>query len=454
MAGISAAGVGSGLDVESIISSLMAVERQPLRLISQRQSEIQAKISAFGSLKSAMSKFQDSLSTLKNVSSFQKFATVSSDESVFTATAASNAVAGRYTISFLNSDPAHQLAKSHKMNSSGFADSSTATGVSGTMEVSVNGTSFSINVDNTNDSLDAIRSAINSHVDNDNLVTATIINVDDGLGGTESRLLLTSDETGEDNSIALTDTTGNVAAGLGMATAEAAQNAVFSLDGYTVTSQTNVIKDAIQGITVTLEGKSDTAQTLNVSYDKDAVKESINEFVAAYNELVSTLKTLRSGELKGDNSVISIESQLRSVFNSSPGLSGNYNYLSEIGIKTNKQGELSVDNSELDSALATSYADVAELLGNNDQGYVFRLDTLADQLLGNNGIIKTKNESLNTQIDNLKDRRADVEYRLELIEQRYRKQFGALDSLLANLTATGNYLSQQLANLPGPRTSV
>ena len=185
---ITATGLGSGLDIESIVSGLLAVERRPLDVLSQRKSEIASKISAFGQLKSAVSTFQDSMSSLKSLSAFQVFSATSSNEDVFSATAGSDAVAASYSIEFLNSDANHQLAQAHKMNSTNFADATTSTGAAGTMQIDVGGNSFTIDVDGSNDTLQGIRDAINNAAGNDNLVTASIIKVSD----TESRLILTA----------------------------------------------------------------------------------------------------------------------------------------------------------------------------------------------------------------------------------------------------------------------
>ncbi len=445
---ITATGLGSGLDIESIVSGLMALERRPLEVLSKRQSEIEFKISAFGQLKSAISKFQDSMSSLKSLSAFQVFSSTSSNEDVFTATASSNAVAGSYSIEFLNSNVDHQLAQAHKMNSTIFADATSSTGAAGTMQIDVGSSSFTIDIDSTNDTLQGIRDAINNASGNDNVVTASIIKVSD----TESRLILTADKTGVDNSISLTDNSGNVASTLAMTTKDAAQNAKFTIDGFLIERSTNVIDDAIEGVTITLKAKSDSAQTLDVAYDTDSVKESVQGFIDAYNEMNSTLRSLRQGGLQGDNSLLSVESQFRSVFNTTPtGLTTALSALSEIGIKTTKNGDLSLDSSELESKLGTDYEGVAQLLANDDQGFVFRLKNAADALLSQDGLIATRTDSLDSQVGDIEDRKAGIEYRLEQVELRLRSQYAALDTLVSNLNATGNYLAQQLVNLPGPR---
>jgi flagellar hook-associated protein 2 len=296
--------------------------------------------------------------------------------------------------------------------------------------------------------LQGIRDAINNAAGNDNLVTASIIKVSD----TESRLILTADNTGADNAITLTDNSGNVASTLAMTTKDAAQNAKFSIDGFLIERSTNVIDDAVEGVTITLKAKSDNAQTLDVAYDTESVKESVQGFIDAYNEMNSTLRNLRQGGLQGDNSMLSVESQFRAVFNTTPtGLTTSLKALSEIGIKTTKNGDLSLDSSELESKLASDYEGVAQLLANDDQGFIFRLESAADSLLDPEGLIATRTDSLDSQVGDIEDRKISIEYRLEQVEQRLRSQFAALDSLMSNLNATGNYLAQQLSNLPGAK---
>jgi flagellar hook-associated protein 2 len=444
MATITSTGLGSGLNVESIISGLMAVEQRPLNILNQKQSDIESKISAFGNLKSALSTFQSSLSSLKSISAFQVFSATSSDETSFTASASSSAVAGSYTIDF--SGAGHQLAQAHKIVSTNFTDATTSTGASGTLQIDVGTGSFTVDVNGANDTLNGIRDAINNASGNNSLVTASVIQV----SSTESRLVLTSKNTGTANAISLTDNSGNVASTLATTTKDAAQNAIFSIDGFQIERSSNVISDAIQGVTINLKQKGSAAQTLTVGYDTSSVEESVQSFVDAYNTLNGVIKKLRQGDLQGDNSILTLESQFRNVFNSTPGgLNTSLKYLSEIGVTTTENGDLTVDNTKLDSKLASDYQGVAELLANNNQGYVYRLDSAASALLDNNGLIATRTDSLDSQVSDIETRKLNVQYRLTQIEQRLRSQFSALDSLMSNLNATSNYLTQQLSNLPG-----
>ena len=189
---------------------------------------------------------------------------------------------------------------------------------------------------------------------------------------------------------------------------------------------------------------------LDVAYDTAAVKTSVEEFVSAYNALRSTISTLKDGDLKGDNTLVSMQSLLRNVLNTEPsGLTTALTTLSEIGIKTERNGDLSLNASELDDALASDYAGVAELMADDDQGYAFRLEALATDMLEVDGLIDSRTDGINARIDSISDRIDNMEYRLEIIEARYRSQFSALDSMLAQMQSTSNYLTQQLQNLPG-----
>jgi len=440
---ITATGLGSGLDIESIISSLMAVERRPLNILNLRQQDIQAKISAIGQLSSALSDFKSSMSGLKSLSSFEIYAATSSNESVFTASATSDAVAGSYSIDV--SQVGQQLAQAHKMQSAAQSSSTFNTGAVGTLQIGLaSGASFSINIDSNNDSLGGIRDAINNAADNVG-VTATVVN-----GTAGSQLVLTANNSGTDNAITLSDISGNVSTTLAMTDYQTAQNAIFSVDGIEVQSQSNTVSDAIQGVTINLKSLGSGANTLTITKDVEKVKQSVQGFVDAYNKLSSTLKSLRAGKLSGDNVLLSIESQLRSVFNTPPsGLITGFSYLSDIGVTTDDKGNLSLSSSKLEAQLNSDFDGVAELLANNDQGYVYRLESVASTLLGSNGLIDSRKDTLDNQSSSLDDRKANIEYRLELIEKRYRRQFSSLDTLMSNLTATGNYLAQQLSNLPG-----
>ncbi|MFV2055956.1 MAG: flagellar filament capping protein FliD [Thiohalomonadales bacterium] len=440
---ITSAGVGSGLDIESLITGLMSIERRPLQFLEQRQSETKSQISAIGKLSSAISDFKSSMGALKSLSSFEIYTATSSDDTVFTATADSQAAAGSYNIDFSNNG-SNQLAVAHKAQSAFFTDTTTSTGAAGniTINQAALGQSFTVAIGSGTDSLEDIRDAINNAPDNIG-VSATIISVDSG-----SRIILSSDDTGTDSSMTITDSSGV----LGFTDYTVAQDAVFQVNGNTVTSQTNTNANAIQGVTINLTtlGAAGSSQTLVVANDTASVTESVQGFVDAYNTFAGAMSKLETGELKGDRSISRIESRIRGIFNTAPtGLSTSLGYLSEIGITTTSTGDLSLDTDKLEKQLALNFSGVSELLANDAEGYVYRLEDMATEYLAIDGLIDGKKDMLESRSDDLDSGILRAEYRLEIIEKRFRTQFTALDGLVANLSATGNFLFQQLGNLPG-----
>lgn len=445
MAAISSPGIGSGLDINGLIGALMAAERLPLGGMNSRKEELNADLSAYGRLKGAISDFKSAMGSLGAIDKFSINAASSSNDSIFTVGASSTAVPGSYSIDF-SDNGTNQLAQAHKLSSLDFADTSSSIAASGTLRIDVGGNSFDVVIDASNDSLDGIKNAINAAADNTG-VTATVITVDSG-----SRLLLSSDKTGAANSVTLSDVSGNVAATLGMTTVAAAQDAVFLLDGNQVTSASNTVTGAIEGVTIELNalGAAGTTETLTVSRDIDAVKENVQAFVDAYNDLRGMIGYLSKGDLQGDNTLISIQSEMRNIFNTAPtGLNTSLKFLSEVGIKTTRTGDLELDTAVLNEKLAEDFNGVAELFANDDQGYAFRFEALADKQLAIDGIIDTREDGINARIDRLDTQIENFEYRMTLTEARYRAQFTALDGLLSSMQSTSSFLAQQLGSLPG-----
>jgi flagellar hook-associated protein 2 len=439
---ISAPGVGSGLDVSSIVAQLMSVERQPLNRLESDKQSLETRLSAFGKLKSALSTFQTALDDLKTVDAFQVYKAESSDETAFTATANSNAATGSNDIQVV------KLAEAHKMGSVSIADSDTTTlgGAGDEITFTVNGNSFSVGGGGM--TLSELRDAINDAPDNTG-VSATVISENSG----SHYLVLTSSETGNANAMNLSFT-GSLGTDLGLSDINdpAQLDAQLKIDGlYSVTRSSNTIDDAIAGVTLNLLGETAGNVQLAVSRDIDSVKESAQTFVDAFNELKNTIDSL-SGEgndLEADSTLRNIENQIQGVFNTTPGgLNTSLKYLSEIGVSFQRDGKLALDSTALESAITSDFSGVAELFANDDQGYLFRVDALIDGFVAADGLIDIRENGLNSRIDVTEQRITDMEYRLELREQRLRDQFTALDALMGQLQSTSAFLSQQLAALP------
>lgn len=447
---LSAGGIGSGLDVNGIISQLMALERQPLERLRAQRSQLDARLSAYGQLQSALSTFKNAMSNLGSTDKFQVFSAASSNEESFTATAGSAASVASHSIQV------EALANAHKFTSNnsggaGYADADTSIGTTGTLEIAQGGASFQITIDGTNNTLAGIREAINNAEDNTG-VTASIVNT-----GSESILVLNANESGVDNEISVgAATTASVATALDFGTiaGNEARDASVIVNGIAISSASNVVTDAISGVTLNLhKAEPGVIETLNVARDTDKVKESVQNFVDAYNDLRTTIRTLggEDATLQGDTGLLSIERQLQAVFNQRNG-SGVYGYLTEVGLSTAQDGSLTLDSTRLDAAINSNFADLANLFGHSTEGFAVRLETVADGLVASNGLIDARRDGISSRISSLDNRRENLEFRMEIIEERYTRQFSALDSLISQLQSTGSFLSQQLAALPAPNS--
>ncbi|HHO69379.1 MAG TPA: flagellar cap protein [Gammaproteobacteria bacterium] len=437
---ISAPGVGSGLDVNSIVDQLMALERRPLNRLESDKRGLEAQLSAFGKLKSALGTFQSALSDLKTLDAFEVYSAVSGNEAAFTASADSKASEGFVDIQVVN------LAEAHKLGSAAFADTDTTTigGAGDQMTLTVNGQAFTVAAGGQ--TLEGIRDAINNAPDNTG-VSATIIRENSG----SNRLVLTSTATGTANAINLTFT-GSVGTALNLTDLNAAEDAQILVDGaYTITRASNSISDAIDGITLNLLAETTTAATLTVSRDTESVQESVQAFVDAYNEVRSVIDELKGSDLDADSTVRSIENRLSTIFSQPPsGITSSFSYLSEVGVSLQRDGTLKLDSTALGKAIDTDFNGFAQLFANDDQGYLFRLDSAVAGFIQSDGLIDIREDGINSNIDRVETRIGDMEYRLTLTEQRLRDKFTALDTLMGELQGTSQFLFQQLSALPTP----
>lgn len=456
MASIVSSGIGSGLDIAGIVQSLVAAEGQPVETrIGQQEVRAQAKLSAFGSLKSALADLLEKLSTLKTPESFLIRKATSGNENVFTATAGSGALPASYSLEVV------QLAQSQKLTSGAFADSGTVVGT-GTLTVGIGASTMDLEIDDTNNTLAGIRDAINASSDNPG-VAATIVNADSG-----SYLIVTGDRTGAENTITVTQAGGDggLAAleydpGNGLTSlteSSAAQDALIRIDGFDVQNDTNTFTGAVEGVSISVVAESGgIAESLLVSNDETAARATVGDFVESYNTLVTTLDSLtdyvaeseQAAPLLGDATVRSIRDQIRRELSTAVNdLDADFATLREVGIETQLDGTLTINDDELSTVLADDFVKFGQLFSTTD-GFGVRLHTLAENFLDSDGILETRTKGLETQIDGLNDERESLNERLASLETRLLRQFNALDSLLAQLSSTSNFLAQQLNNLPG-----
>lgn len=459
MASIISTGIGSGLNIGSIVEQLVAAERAPAEnRLNSKAYLAESKVSAFGALKSALENFQSKLETLQDPETFSGRKVSVESDAGFTATADTQAAAGSHEVSV------EQLASRHKIASAGYTDAQTSVGT-GQLTITVNGESFSLDVLTGEDSLESIRNAINEADDNVG-VTASIVTDQDG-----ARLVLTSDESGADNAIAVSVSTGAGdtgdlsqlsfdpnAASNPMTEKVEALDSIVIVDGFTQTSANLTVEGMIEGLTLNLsKAKPGENFTLDVSLNTSSVKKAVEGFVTAYNSLNATLNDLTAydpeantaGLLQGDATVRQIAFSLRSEMgNVVDGLSGDFNSLAQLGIRTGDNSVLEIDDELLTDAIADNFSAVADIFSSED-GYAVRLDTLLNRYTEAGGIIDIRTEGYNTQIDRITSQREALDRRIAAIEARYTAQFNALDTLLGELSTTGDFLTEQLANLPG-----
>ncbi|HSC80658.1 MAG TPA: flagellar filament capping protein FliD [Chitinolyticbacter sp.] len=401
MASITSAGLGSGLDVNGIISQLMELESQPLDKLQNRAKEAQSKISAIGTLQGALSTFQARVLGLSSASAYKSLKGSLGDSAIGTVSTAVNAQAGSYSLAVT------QLAQAHKLKSQSFTsvnepvgtgtmtiqfgthDDNGTTGTNADDTFTVNGDkgALTIEVDSTNNTLTGLRDAINAKKAG---VTATIVN--DGSG---YRLLLSSSDSGEANSLKIsvddddtndTDTSGlsrfayDPTATTNMAQTQVAQNAKFQLDGIAISKSSNTVTDVLQGVTLNLQkisaldsNDAPITTSLNVSRDTSGVKTAVEEFVKSYNEFAKSVEGLSfyneedksSGLLNGDYVIRSMQSSIRATLNQGLGKGSYYQSLGAVGVSFDDKGNMTLDSSKLQKALDTRPEDVASLFAVN-----------------------------------------------------------------------------------------
>lgn len=459
---ISLSGIGSGLDIKGLVSQLVQAEGAAKNnALNRRESNYQTELSALGTLKSSLSSFKDAAAKLADADNLLKVNATSADEAMFTASASSSASAGNYAVEVLN------LAKAQKLSSAGFSSASDSVGT-GTMTIGSGANSFDVNIDTDNNSLVGIRDAINNAADNSS-VTATIVNVDDGAGGTEARLVLTAKNSGTDNQISIDVTegaepglsqlsysydAGGVGSG-GMNQLVAADDAQIRVDGMLATRSSNSITDVIPGVTLDLKAETTTAVELSLGVDKDATQESVQAFVDAYNKLADTYDRLTGynaesesgGALQGDFSARQVMNEVRNILRTNDS-SDPYGSLFSIGMEIDQYGKMSIDGDKFDEVLSARPEALSNLLSSAD-GIAGQLESTLKQSLELGGIFDSRTNSLNQSLKKVEDERLDLEDRLQTLETRMLNQFITMDTLVAQYNNTGNYLAGQLAALPG-----
>jgi flagellar hook-associated protein 2 len=450
----SGAAGGSVINVSSLVSQLVSATQAPQEaLISSKTQAVTARISAVGTLKNALSTFQSSLSSINTPSAFNTLSAASSDPTAFTATANGDAVLGSYTV-----DISH-LAQGQQLVSNAFTGGSSASVGTGTLQISLGDTNFNVSIDTSNDTVAGIASAIDSAAGNPG-VEASVVTGSDG-----AHLVLTSSLTGAANTIQVTETDGGN--GLSQITYSsgspgnyrqqtAAQDASFTISGVAYTSASNTVTDALSGVTLNLLAPTTSDTTLSVSTDTSTVGSNISAFVTAYNTLEASFSSLGSydattgtaGPMMGDALLTGVQNQVRSVLYSIVDTgSSTYNSLASIGITTNSDGSLSINQATLSAALTSNFTAVSQLFSGTG-GIASSLNSQIDADLTAGGSIDSRSTTLVQQEDALTKQSDQLSQQMNALAASLTEQYSSLNTLLSSLQSTSSYLSQAFASLP------
>lgn len=460
-------GLGSGLDIDALVEATVNAEKAPKQgQIDRLTAKTETSLSAIGTLKAAMEAFEASLAALSSKStSFEGLAAASSSETAATVTAGSGAVAGTYNLEV------EKLATASKVASKSLSTTTFATGGKLSIDVGDNAT-YSISVADGS-SLTQIRDAINTQLSDSAGISANIIT-----DSTGSRLVLSSETTGTGTDLYVTgsgglsdlninvaaqtdedgnpvkDANGNVTfthslqsqAGTAAGYITESGNASYKLDGLTLSSSTNTLT-SVSGLTIKLTGEGKS--TLSVAANTDGITSSIETFVTAYNTLMTVTNALtrvtpsadgsttEAGALVGDATMRSMLGSIRNALVEPSTTSGNLSILAQLGVSTNKDGTLKIDEDALAAGLDANYDSVKSFF-TGDDGLISRLGNVTSAYTTSGGILEVKEDALKGTLENLDDQQDKLDRRIETLQASMYSKYNTMDALVAQLNATSS----------------
>jgi flagellar hook-associated protein 2 len=435
-----ASGLASGLDTATIVDKLVQLESAPITLMQNRQAALKTQLSTMGSIISKLSALRDASTALATNGVLG--VTSASQNATFTATPSSGSNAGRYSVQVLS------MARAAQARSAAFASGS-APVQGGTLSLTVQGTAYSIDVaDGT--ALSDVAAAIRA---SGAPITATVLS-----DGTSSYLSLTNRDTGyaiggqpaDALSFSFTPAAGATGQALGLASTTTAQNAQISVDGLTLTRQSNTISDAIPGTTLTLK-TAGAAEDVVLTTDPGTTKTNLQKFVDAYNGVMQLLHQQlappadadRSTLLVGDSAVRGLQAQLQRLTSTTVTGLGTVRTLADLGIKT-AQGTsaLSIDLTTLTAAIQRDPQAVNQIFSNATSGVGAVVDSLVDaQVQSGTGTLTVDQKRINTAISDLDDQIASTQRRVDAYRQNLIAQFTAMEKTVSSLKAISAYLT-------------
>lgn len=441
--GLNATGLGSGMDIHSMVNKIVESERAPKQeRIVRNMNDVETNISAYGRLKTSLDTMKDLAYDFRRNNTFAARSAVSDNTDTAFAFANDQAASGIYSIDV------QQLAQSHKLVSDGFDPKENLGAGVLTLQLGNRSTSIEI-LEPTSSLLDIVRT-INNHPSNLG-IQASVLNDDTG-----SRLILGADKTGAENQISVSvdapiinklqalsyDSNSEIKI---MKEMQAAEDAHILIDGLaSVSSSTNTFSDAIRGVTLDVAALT-TAKTgpvnITISEDREKVRESIVNLVDAYNSFYQVTKSLakydpetnQGGPLVGDSVIRSAINQMRTLF-STPieGAPDTLKTFSELGISTTQDGRLEINFSILDKQLTNNFSSLESFFGGN-KGFAKKVEDIIQGFTGVGGTIRNRESTLSEQRIRLQDEQDKLDNKMANLQKRTLSQFSAMDNAMAEM---------------------
>ncbi|MFQ1857187.1 flagellar filament capping protein FliD [Aeromonas veronii] len=452
MATITSAGAGSNLDLESVIAaSLNARKAQIQQPIITKRTNAQVELSGLGQFKSAISSYVTSLKEMSKSDAFNKRAiniTQDKDNPVLKVESKTGAANGQYNVTV------NKLATTSKFEGTFNNSTDPLVTQDGTLTFTAGTKTFNVDV-KAGDSLQAIRKRVNENGNNFGL-NANIINTSDG----KAKLVIDSGISGAGKDLQITGSTAGLTTFASSLTKiQSAESAEISVDGNTLTSDSNTFDGTIMGLKMTVLRVSDKdssgvakSNKVDVTTDKDGIKEMVKNFIKGYNELVIKADSLGkrnsvvAGVTQNDGGALAGDSMTRSVVNLMSNTlitpsesSKEFSTIFQLGIKMDNKGVLSLDDKKFSEALDKNFEQVVAVFG-GEKGVAGKLATSLESYSKSGGLVAQREDSLNIELRSLAKKESDAAAELVKYETSLRARYGGLDSLLAKMNQSASYL--------------
>jgi flagellar hook-associated protein 2 len=463
---ISSLGLGSGIDANSIVSQLGAIERQPLQQLKSKASTLQSQLSLYGKIKSQASSLGDAAADLMLSSAWSAPKATSSNPNAVGVTVNTGAAAASVSLEVSN------LARSQSAATKAMPAGVAVGASGGTLSIQLGswtGNSFSpgassavsVNVEPT-DTMVSLASKINSANAG---VSASVV-----MDGGKERLMVRSNTTGESSGFRIdsagdaalemfgvTNSTATSGTDTGMFISQSALDASYKLNGVSLKSANNKINDALPGVNLSLSQVTTTPVEITVENDLDAVKNKIKAVVDAYNTLNQTLAdatkydagTKTAGALQADSLTLNMQMALRSMMSSQSSGSSAFKLLSDVGIERNTDGSYKINSKKMTDAIANlpelKKVFTTDNSNSSTNGFALKIRDFARGLVSADGRITNRTAGIQTSIKKNSEDQDRVNQRADRVEENLRRQYSALDNKMSQMGGLSSYVSSQIA---------